>query len=361
MMVGRTLSDTILKASANQMTQPITFITGGSGLVGSGLLQRLAAGSKIILTRQPGVLSADENISAVKGDLCRDDLGLDASTAELLCRRVTEIIHCAADIRFTSTIEAARAVNTQGTRRLLDFAEQCPHLTKFAHISTLYVAGRRPGLVREEALRHDCGYFNVYTQSKHEAEALVLERMARLPISIFRLSSIIGNSVTGRVSQANYFHSLIRLMPRAQDVVRIPGDPSAPVDLIADDWATSALAFLFERHFTPGRIHHLCAGPTGSLTAEALFELAFRIYNHRRGTNLRPPQMASLDSFQRFGDHVPAWADRPAFQLLSTFLPHLAVNQPFDPGQTGELLASGALQPPPVASFVERVVRRVLS
>jgi nucleoside-diphosphate-sugar epimerase len=347
------------------MTSPVLLITGGSGLVGSGLVRLLQSDNSnrqiVILTRHPGALLPSPNVAAIRGDLRREGLGLDEPAARTLRASVVEIIHCAADVKFTSSLEQSRQVNTEGTRRLLDFAALCPHLEKMAHISTLFIAGRRPGTVLEQPLHHDCGHFNVYTRCKHETEHIVLDRMRSLPVAIYRLSSIIGNSVTGRVSQTNYFHSLIRLVPRAYDVAAIPGSPETPVDLIADDWAAKALAFLYEHHFVPGRIHHICAGPDRSLKAGELLNMAFRIYNAKRRTALEPPRMLDLSEFKRYGKDSMSWADGPVSHLLSTFLPHLAVHQQFDRGATGKLLDSAGLTLPPSFRLVKAVLQQTLS
>lgn len=321
----------------------LLLITGGSGLVGSGLARALGG---VILTRK-----ADGH-AMVRGDLRERNLGMAPQDAEWLRSHVTGIIHCAADLRFTLTLEAARAVNTEGTRRLLDFAESCPYLRKFAHVSTLYVAGRRAGAVPERPLPHECGYFNVYEQSKHEAEALVIERMRRLPVSIYRLSSIIGDARNGRVQQINYFHGLVRMVPWSEKIRTIPADPLASVDLIADDWCTAAMAELFAHHFVPGSIHHLCAGAEHSLHAAELFELVFQVYNAERGTAFVPP---------RLSPDADARADRPLPESLSTFLPHLTVRQPFERGHTGRLLDACGLTLPPARLLVERVVRATLA
>jgi nucleoside-diphosphate-sugar epimerase len=287
-------------------------------------------------------------------------MGLDGSILRRLQSQVTGIIHCAADLKFTSSLAAARETNTEGTRRILDLAERCPQLEKLAHISTLYVAGRRPGVVLEEPLHHDFGYFNVYEQSKHEAEKLVLNRMGHLPICIYRLSSIIGHSVTGKVSQDNYFHALIRLVPQSAQIPVIPGDPETPVDLIADDWCTAALTLLYQQNFIPGRIHHLCAGLEHSLKAGEILDLAFRLFHATGGAQVPKPRMTDLVTFQRHGVNGQGSASAAMVQLLSNFLPHLALQQPFDRGKTGMILHANRLTPPDPRPFMERVLKQIL-
>jgi thioester reductase-like protein len=339
----------------------VLLLTGGSGLVGRNLVQHLASRDPsrpiVILTRRPERVQVTAGITPIYADLRCENLGIDPATLSDLHARTTEIVHCAADIKFNLPLAAARETNTCGARRLLDFAAQCPGLHKFAHISTLYIAGRAPGLVRETPVEHDCGYFNVYEQSKHEAEHLVFERMARLPISIYRLSSIIGNAATGEISQRNYFHSLVRLIPRTAEVPMIPGDPAAPVDLIADDWCALALAFLYRHAFQPGRVHHLCAGPQNSLTVEELLDRVIRFFETRTGRPVRRPRLVSIEEFDRFrAESSERQGTADLLDMVSRFLPHLAVCQPFDPGRTGEMLSENQLAVAPAAEFLDRVL-----
>jgi len=136
---------------------PVLLITGATGLVGSELLRRLLPAKQgrriVVLSRQRVKIAG-----------------------------------------FGLSLECARAVNTEGTRNLLKLASECGNLRKFAHLSTVYVAGREIGHFREGPIRHQSGFCNTYQQSKYDAEQLVLRAMNELPVAIFRLSSIIGDS-----------------------------------------------------------------------------------------------------------------------------------------------------------------------
>src|ERR1051326_5955366 len=181
---------------------------GASGLVGRAWLPLLLKDHPdcrvLMLSRSP-IAAANDRISSIQGDLTQGNLGLSTEIHNTIIKSVTAIIHCAADIRFRLPIDQARATNTAGTRRLLALARQCKRLEKFAHISTVFVAGKHRGEVCEEQLAEPAGFLNSYQQSKHEAEQLVFQAMRDVPAAIFRLSSIISDS-TGAVRQFNYFH-----------------------------------------------------------------------------------------------------------------------------------------------------------
>lgn len=317
---------------------PLIIVTGASGIVGSALIPPLRESypshALALITRSP---------SGVRADICQVDLGLDRHVAATLKARTTAIIHCAAETRFNQPIEQARRVNVEGVRRMLDFAQQCPRLEQFAHVSTLYIAGRRPGCVREEPLRHNDGYFNTYEQSKHEAEDVVLAESERLPVAIYRLSSVVGSH-----SRRGHVHQVLRLVPYCSEFPVIPGDPDTPVDLIEAGWAGRALAFLMRQPFSTGRILHICAGEADSLGVQDLIDFTFDIFERTRSRRLDRPRLIPLAAFER--------SCTRALSSLMTFLPHFGVAQPFDPGQARSILASAGLNPRPVREFLARVM-----
>src|SRR5262245_62001228 len=186
-------------------------LTGATGLVGGHLLEHLLAARPerqvLLLIRQSDkapLFGRNARVIPLKGDVTLPGLGLDAAVTSALESNLTEIIHCAADTRFGLPLEQARMTNTVGTQNLLTLAAHCKRIKKFAHLSTVYVAGRSTGRVMETPLKHSSGFCNTYQQSKYEAEELLVEAMSWLPVTIFRLSSIIGDSDTGRVRQFNY-------------------------------------------------------------------------------------------------------------------------------------------------------------
>jgi nucleoside-diphosphate-sugar epimerase len=352
------------------VSDPVLLLTGATGFVGRGLLDRLLAlrpdRRVLALVRRPDRLAAqttDPRVVALPGDLTRDDLGLDPSTRARLARSTTEIVHCAAVTHFGLPIEAARAVNVAGTRHVLALARRCRRLQKLAHVSTVYVAGKASGVIAEApAPRPAEGFCNTYQQSKHEAEAEVLAAMPEVPAAIYRLSSIIGDARTGRVGQFNHVHSLMRLFP--QNVLPVvPVHPRAPIDLIPTDWAIPALAHLIDAGFTPGRIAQVCAGRAASLTAPDLVDLTRRAYERhplwRRRAPIRVPAFVSLDEFEEYVERHRGTADRLFAELLRVlghFLPHLGIEQAFANDVAARGLAGSGLALPPIRDCYERVV-----
>lgn len=348
---------------------PVLLMTGVTGLVGGELLKLLLPArpgrSVAVVSRRPekiAELNLVRDVAALRGDITEPHLGLDGRTYAELKACITEVIHCAADTRFGLSLECARAVNTEGTRNVLRLASECRRLQKFAHVSTVYVAGRSIGHFREEPLCHQSGFSNTYQQSKYEAEELVSRAMTELPAAIYRLSSIIGDSRTGVVQQFNYVHQVMRLFP--QNVLPIaPGHPDAPVDLIATDWAVAALAYLFESAFIPGGIYHICAGPERSLTVREMIGLTVSMFEShpigRKWLPIRVPELVSLPRYEDFVEERSRDGDKllnELLRILGYFLPHLAMFQAFDNRNVVSALAGSGLEFPPIRTYYRKVV-----
>jgi nucleoside-diphosphate-sugar epimerase len=349
--------------------RPTTLLTGATGLVGGELMPLLLADPdrRVFVLARPGAatdaLALNGRTTVLTGDLTRPHLGLDESCRQTLTSEVSEIVHCAADTRFGLPLDAARAVNTTATQALLSLARRCRKLERFAHVSTVYVAGRASGFFPEAPHGHDKGFYNTYQQSKYEAEQLVVAAMLDIPAIIVRLSSLIGDSRSGRVRQFNYVHQLMKLLP--QNVLPIvPGLPSAPIDLIPTDWAIPVLAHVIQTGFRAGSLYQICAGAERSLGVSEMIELTVRAYeSHPQGRcwlPIRVPRLVSLDEFEAYVERRRREPDRlmnELLRVLSYFLPHLGVYQAFANRTTLDVLQSAGLgEAPPIRAYYEKIV-----
>ena len=355
------------------MSDQVSFLTGVTGLVGSELLQQLLNSSPdrrvIILARNPEnvVLPGEkERITVVEGDVTKPGVCLHSSAVRQIKKTATEIIHCAAQTRFGVPIEEARATNTHGTSNVLTLAQDCRRLEKFAHLSTIYVSGRKTGLIPEAPLSNSDGFVNTYQQSKYEAEQLVIAAMLEIPIVMYRLSTIIGDSKTGLVRQYNYFHQLLRLFARNVLPV-VPGNLSWQIDLIPTDWSISALAFLFESRFVPGEVLHLCAGASHSpqmseikATSQELFEKHPLI---QKWLPITEPNFVCLSEYEEYVEKSLKGDDNLLIKilgLLNRFLPQMGINQCYDDQRLLQRLEGSGLDMPPFNSYFSKVIKYCL-
>jgi thioester reductase-like protein len=186
-------------------------LTGATGMVGRELLPLLIRRDDvdeifaIVRVREPRACSC--KMVPVCGEVTAGaNLGLSAELGGEIMGAVTVIIHAAAHTQFAAPLDQARIVNLEGTRNVLAFASRCPRLRAVVALSTVHVAGRRTGTIQEDDLLHTAGFVNSYEQSKYEAEILLREHMGELPISILRLSTVLGDSTTGVVGKLAAIH-----------------------------------------------------------------------------------------------------------------------------------------------------------
>lgn len=323
----------------------------------------------VVLSRRPDKvrgLPTDSRIRLVGGDITRPNLGLDLAAADRLRHEATAIIHCAAETRFGLPIAEARVPNVRGTENVLTLARACRRLEKFAHVSTVYVAGRTTGRIPESAPANDSGFVNTYQESKHDAERVVLAAMVDIPAVIYRLSTIVGDSSTGQVRQYNYFHQLLRLFARNVLPV-VPGDLSWEMDLIPTDWAIAALAYLIEQRFVPGDVLHVCAGAEASPkmsdirdTCVPLFEAHPRL---KRWMPLRQPRFVPLAEYEAYVEETRRTGDAllvRMLHLLNSFMPQMGIEQRFDDRQAQARLAGSGLHRPEFGGYFHKIIRYCL-
>jgi nucleoside-diphosphate-sugar epimerase len=349
-------------------------VTGGTGTLGRELVRRLiidpSAPRVIVLSRS--ARDSDPRLPAgvrvVRGDLAAGaGPGLSLATRDELSAEVTDILHCAADTRFTLPLEEARAANVGGTIALLDFASGCRSLRRVGCFSTVYVAGRRTGRIAESDLDDGgAGFANTYERSKHEMERDVRQRMTDLPIAVYRLSTLIGDSRTGAVTGPNAFHHALRLLYHGLAPM-VPGRPENQVDVVAMDYVADAACWLFDRRFEAGRTYHLCSGSEASSTLVELIDTVVDSF-HRfrpewRRRHVEKPAIVDPATYQLFVRSVEETGNEVllrATRAVQSFADQLACPKTFDTRETKAALAGSGLNPPRVLEYLPRVVRACL-
>ena len=278
------------------------------------------------------------------GDLCIAGLGLDAWTRERVRRDVTDVIHLAADTTFSRPLDQARAVNTEGTRRVLELAADCARPARVAYVSTAFVAGRRTGAIAEHDAEHAAGWANAYEQSKYEAEGLVREHRAGW--TIFRSSTVVCDDASGRVTQFNAVHRALHLY-RSGLAAMMPGIPGSTVDVVTTAYVSDAIARLAFRDELAGRTLHLCAG-AGALPLPELLDMTWERWALDPAWRRRcipRPALANLSTYALFERSVEEIGDpslKRVMRALSYFAPQLAMPKQFETTTADTLLGARA-------------------
>jgi nucleoside-diphosphate-sugar epimerase len=342
-------------------------ITGGTGAIGRPLVESfLRDGAGVVVLARDPLAETVPGVQVVKGEIQQGDtLGLDPATCARLRRRVATIIHAAALTRFDAPIEAARAVNVEGTRQVLGFAERCPNLERVCALSTVYVAGKRTGRVLEGELEHERGFVNAYEHSKYDAEQLLRASMSRLPIAVCRLSTAVGDSKTGTVHRLAAIHHAIRFLYHSL-LPMLPGSAGSPVDLVATDYAVASIRYLSGEGFVPGRTWHVCAG-ADALGEAAVVDLAVEAFLRYRPAwrrrAIEKPAIVALETFELFRRSVEAVADpalRASVAVLAPFAPQLSFPKTFGDEQCQAALAGAGIVRPPIRDTLMNVVQYLI-
>lgn len=206
------------------------FVTGGTGFVGSHLVEALLArGHEVAcLARNPAKVAAlfdRKKPEIVPGDLT------DAEALRRGCARADLVYHVAGLTAARSSSELF-AVNRDGTRRVLEAAAQAaPSLSRFVYVSSLSAAGpSRPGVpVTETDPPHPV---SDYGRSKLAGEELV--RAATLPWTIVRPPTVYGPRDV----------ELLRMFKLAQwSILPVVGDRAQELSFVyAEDLAAALVA-----------------------------------------------------------------------------------------------------------------------
>ena len=217
-------------------------ITGGSGFIGSALVQHhVSAGDSIrCLTRSPET-RALRGVHLVEGDLAKPDERL-ARFADGL----DVLYHCAAEL---TDEQRMHAINVEGTRALLEAA--AGRIGRWVQLSSVGVYGRhRTGVVSEETTLDPSG---PYEASKAAADTLVLKAHGNGQLAscaLLRPSIVFGPGMRNRsVVQ------MIRMIERR--VFFFIGDRGASANYVHVSNVVDALVLCATSPAANGRVYNL--------------------------------------------------------------------------------------------------------
>jgi len=368
----------------------IYFLTGGTGAVGSAIVPMLMddpdAEIRLLLRAKDGPDLArrkDElalfwgwrdspekldRIRALRGDAAEPDFGLDSETYAALERECTHVLHCAGTVRMNLPLEDARRSAVGSAQQVLKLARGISrqgNLAKLEFVSTLGIAGKRPGVLPETWIDEARAFHNTYEQAKAEAENLVREAIARegLPVTVHRPSMVIGDARDGRIVHFQIFYYICEFLSGRRTLGLFPDFGDVRLDVIPVNWVAEAIVASGRSADTAGRIFHLCGGPESSPRLEELKDLVREAFRHH-GLGVPPGIGLPRTWFSAITRLATAFApakQRKALSTLPIYLDYLADQQGFD--NTGYLdwLGKRGLSLPRPRDYLPRVLQRYLA
>lgn len=290
-------------------------------------------------------------VTLLEGDAAAMDLGLSGAEFTTLAREVDLIHHCAAITYFGVDPKVARHVNVQGTREVLELAQEADHLERLVHWSTALVSGARRGYVLEEELEAPSGFRNVIEETRFRAEAIVKRFAGRVPTTILRPAIIVGDSVTGEIVRLEGPYLLVMLMLNAPPDLRLPlpGRGDSPLNLVPIDYVVDAGCAIAQDRRSLGKTFHLV--DPDPQTTRRVFELIAETAGRPLPRGFLPTNLAAAlmrtPGLERFA-HVPR-----------AFLEQVATEVVYDDRNARELLAAHDVRCPSFEDYVGVMVEYV--
>ncbi len=292
-----------------------------------------------------------ERLRIVEGDVGDMDLGLAGGEYKALGSELTAIYHLAELQPCDAKREQFERVNVEGTRTVLELATEIPKLRRLIHFSSAHVAGTRTGVILEEELDERQRFYDLFEETKFQAERLVQGAARRLPITILRPSTIVGDSRSGQIDRFDGPYYLLVLIVTSPIDVHLPlpvrGD--VPLNLVPIDFVVDAAAALSRDARAQGGTFHLC--DPSPFSARSVYRLA------ALRADRKPPRGVIPTGLARVFLSVPG-IERVARAPLSliTALHHFAV---YNCRNTLALLENTTVRCPPIDAYIDKLVHYI--
>lgn len=362
-------------------------LTGGSGAVGSAVVPVLLEDPalRLVLLLRPSLgRSVEERFEALKkywagygladsvwdrvavvaGDVSLDQLGLASKDYTGVLKKITHIIHGAAQGKLNMDAATARRSSVSTTVHILRLAEEASSLEKLEYLSTVGVAGTLRGPISERKIDEPRTFHNTYESSKAEAELVVWEAMGRgLPVTIHRPSMVVGDSRDGRTLHFQVFYHLMEFLSGRATGGWVPRLPHFRLDVVPNDYVARALAASIRNPGWAGQVLHLSAGRDGSWPLDRYVETLPVLFS-AGGFPTKVPHRFSWPLFRLL---VPLSAlvgpahRRMAFRHLPRFLSYLKEETFFDNQNARRLLGATGVPLPPLGGILPGVIRTYLA
>jgi thioester reductase-like protein len=280
------------------------------------------------------------------GDLTDKNFGLDADSYKKLAHETTSVIHCAASLNRKSN-KACFNVNLRGTLEVVKLARaaQDHHgLRRFSDVSTVAVTGEVKNEVvhEDQAINWDKSDYDPYSRTKKFCEHMVHELLPEVPITVFRPSTVLGDSRHAGTTQFDMVRAFVFLAK----LPVLPLDSSWRMDIVPANYVGAGIVAVHMQDKPEHGAYNLSTGVASPTYAE--ITAALRKAGHGTRHLFAPSLIPSFEkTVDRLMDTPRQWGVAPAASLMKVFLPYLIYDTVFDNTRIQKVLGGAP------ASFTE--------
>ncbi|HKQ69557.1 MAG TPA: SDR family oxidoreductase [Polyangiaceae bacterium] len=287
----------------------------------------------------------------IEGDAAAMDLGLSGAEFRWLTGEIDRIHHAAQVTYLGVDAKTAEQLNVGGAKEIIEFAKACPSLKALVFHSTTEVFGDRTGEVREDELLTGQSFPTFVAETRARAEATMRRAMSRLPVSIVRPTTIVGDSTTGEIDRFDgpYLLILLIVTTPAEIAIPLPGRGDTALNVVPIDYVVRAAHAIGRDPRSAGRTFHVV--DPNPVTAKRTFELVARASDRPSPRGFIPTNLTRAllrtPGLERFAKSPRAFVER------------LSLPVRFDARNTDEILAGTGVACPPFESYVDAIVQYV--
>jgi thioester reductase-like protein len=291
-------------------------------------------------------------VELVRGDISAMDFGMAGTRFLALARSIDVIQHGVCATTGGVSRDAEQRTYLGSTGEVLELALAAgARLQRLVHWSSSLLSEPIQGRVSESALVRPQNFRNTADPARFQAEQLLRDAMARVPITILRPSLIVGDSQTGESDPSDGLYPLLLMMLSAPADLRLPlpGRGDQPFNLVPVDYVVQAGTAIAEHARSTGKTFQLV--DDRPLSVRRVFELVTEATERPAPSGKLPNNLAGVllrtPGLERFS-HIPR-----------AYLEQLEAEVIYDSRNARELLAGSGIECPNAASYIKLLVEFV--